>query len=80
MTTDQSRPDSPTDERAEEAVEAADPIVKNYSTTDVAHSGANDDDPTGAKAAGGLVNSDIDTQAPDEGSRRAGKGAFGARQ
>ena len=80
MTNDQSRPDFSTDERAEDAVAAADPIVKNYSTTDVAHQGANDDDPTGAKAAGGLVNSDLDLDAPDEGSRRAGKGAFGAGQ
>jgi hypothetical protein len=54
--------------------DAAD-AVSNYSTTEVGHTGANDDDPTGAKAAGGLVNSDIDTEAADEGNRPTATGA-----
>lgn len=52
-----------------------DSVVANYSTTEVGHSGADDEDPTGAKAAGGLVNSDIDTNASDEGTRITPTGA-----
>jgi hypothetical protein len=51
--------------------------INNTSTTDVGHHGANDNDPTGAKAAGGLVNSDAGAHS-DAGDRPGSVGAFGA--
>lgn len=79
MTTDNSQQDASTNQPDQAVAQDAD-VLKNYSTTSVGHQGANDEDPTGAKAAGGLVNSDLDPEPTDEGSRRAGKGAFGAGQ
>jgi hypothetical protein len=68
MTTENSTPNETTETDATS-------VVANYSTTEVGHSGANDDDPTGAKAAGGLVNSDIDTEVADEGTPQTATGA-----
>jgi hypothetical protein len=45
-----------------------DSIVTNTSTAEVGHQGASDEDPTGAIASGGLVDSDIDTTVSDEGT------------
>lgn len=74
MTTPQ-RPD-------DQAAPSSDPgsalLTEGVSTVDVSHHGTNDDDPTGAKAAGGLVNSEYEVPSADEGRAQSGTGALGA--